>query len=168
MSLADHLSDTARAELEHKLLRSLRMRGAANYEGVSLKIIGDFPTDGLYSYEVTFSGNRRMSVESFSTMEEAQRAAVAAAMLGKHAEAEAETAPVAQVVAQAARTHDAVHPADRRHWDIGRVVDDYKARGMTAHEAWNRYVIETGLQPQFDLKDLIKVWGGGTARRRKR
>lgn len=155
MALADSLSENERIEIERKLLRALRMRGAAHHADVSLKIVGDFPTEGLYSYEVTFRGQRRMSVESFGSISDAQDAAVAAAMLGPKAdEPEAQTAPKAQVLKQAAQ----VHPSNKRRWDLGEVVSEYQGRGLTPHEAWNRYIIETGLQPQFDFKDLRKAW----------
>lgn len=157
MSIVNTVSASEAAEIESKLLRSLRMRGAANHGNVSVKIIGNFPVDGRFSYEVTFAGSRRASVESFENIEDAQHAAVAAAMLGPKAPEEAETAPTKQVVVQAMRDQG-IDPHDRRRWDIIEVASHYKGRGYTAHEAWNRYIIETGLQPQFDFKDLLKAW----------
>ncbi len=157
MSIDTPVSAHEYAEIESKLLNQLRRRGVATHEKIHIKIIGNFPIDGRFSYEVTFDGDRRASVESFETIEEAQHASVIAAMLGPKAPEEAETAPTKQVVVQAMR-EQGIDPHDRRRWDITEVASHYKARGYTAHEGWNRYIIETGLQPQFDFKNLLKAW----------
>lgn len=133
--------------------RSLKMRGVADADGVSVKIVQHGSGDG-FSVETTVGGDRRYPTEAPMTLPEAQVFALQQ-LRNPRAARPAAVEPPAVTMAKV--------KAARPYVNVAELAAHYKAKGMTRHLAWDQYIKDVILQPrvrseEVDAKEFFKAF----------
>ena len=123
------MTDLERAE------RSIKIRGTATYQSVSVKIV---PNGDDFGVETTVSGDRRYPVENPMPLEEAQKLALAQLLEPR---AQYEYTPEAKA--------KEIPRAKSNYTPLGNILHLYKARGLDRYKAWDQYIIDTILSRQY-------------------
>ena len=127
------MSDLERAE------RSIKMRGVASYQNVSVKIV---PNGNGFGVETIVNGDRRYPIEEPMPLHEAQALALAQLLEPRaHYEftPERTSSPKAQTV-------------KHKYTPLGDILHSYKQRGLDHYKAWDQYIIDTILCKRFQTE----------------
>lgn len=156
-----------RSGIETEVLRQLRRRGAAFVDGLSVKVLGNYPVDGRHSFQLEDGGERYVSPESWDSIETAAEAAAVAAAIGIPElalpyEPEVRPSPAARpsIVAASNLHRDRSDERDARNRSVESLVSEYKMRGIDRGSAWSRFVIDRSLSPGMDARDFYAIWDG--------
>ena len=139
------MTDLERAE------RSIKMRGAAAYQNISVKIV---PNGDGFGVETTVDGDRRYPVEEPMPLPEAQKLAMAQ-LIEPRAQYQytPETKPVSKTQSQ----------STSRYKPLGDLLHEYKHQGLDKYSAWDQYIKDTILSNRYqtetvDAKEFYKYY----------